>query len=59
MTKEGSGRVVAVGKAKTRYITVPSDVASDDRFPFADGEEVRVLINSDKKCLAITKIEGE
>lgn len=57
MAKEGSGRVVAVGKAKTRYITVPSDVARDDRFPFADGEEVRVLINPEKKCLTIKKIE--
>jgi hypothetical protein len=57
MTKEGKGRVVAVGKAKTRYVTVPSDVASDDRFPFADGEDVRVSINPEKKSLTITKIE--
>jgi hypothetical protein len=57
MAKEGNGRVVAVGKAKTRYVTVPSDVASDDRFPFVDGEEVRVIIHPEKKCLTITKIE--
>lgn len=57
MAKEGNGRVVAVGKAKTRYITVPSDVASDDRFPFSDGEEVRVIIHQDKKCLTILKVE--
>jgi co-chaperonin GroES (HSP10) len=57
MTKEGKGRVVAVGKAKTRYITVPSNVASDDRFPFTDGEEVMVTIQADKKSLAITKVE--
>lgn len=49
--------MVAVGKAKTRYITVPSDVASDDRFPFSDGEEVRVVIHPEKKCLTIMKIE--
>jgi len=57
MTKEGKGRIVAVGKAKTRYITVPSDVASDDRFPFSDGEEIKVTIQPDKKNLVISKLE--
>jgi co-chaperonin GroES (HSP10) len=57
MSKEGIGRVVAVGKAKTRYITVPSDVASDDRFPFTNGEEVRVTIQPDKKSLTVMKVE--
>ncbi|MHB8162792.1 MAG: hypothetical protein ACYDDV_00410 [Methanoregula sp.] len=58
MVKEGNGRVVAVGKAKTRYITIPSDVASDDRFPFTDGEDVKIEINSDKKSILVTKKEG-
>jgi len=57
MSKEGKGRISSIGKAKTRFITVPSDVASDDRFPFADGEEVTVTINNDKKSLVITKNE--
>lgn len=55
MVKDGRGRVVAVGKAKTRYITIPSNVAGDDRFPFVDGEEVKITINNDKKSLAVTK----
>lgn len=58
MSKEGKGKIIEISKkARTRYISVPSDVASDDRFPFSDGEEVRVLINPEKKCLTITKIE--
>jgi hypothetical protein len=58
MAKEGKGRIISISdKAKTRYVTIPSDVASDDRFPFADKEEVRVSINPEKKCLTITKIE--
>jgi hypothetical protein len=57
MAKEGKGRISSIGKAKTRFITVPSDVARDDRFPFTDGEEVTVTINNDKKSLSITKSE--
>jgi len=55
VVKEGNGRVVAVGKAKTRYITIPSNVASDDRFPFSDGEDVKITIHLDEKCLVISK----
>ncbi len=57
MVKEGKGRIVSVGKAKTRYVTVPAEVAGDDRFPFETGEEVRVTIEEDKKRLIVEKIE--
>jgi len=45
MSKEGRGRVVCVGKARTRYVTIPADVAGDSAFPFADGEEVKISIS--------------
>jgi hypothetical protein len=55
MSKEGKGKVVPVGSARTRYITIPADVAGDDRFPFDDGEEVKVTILPDKKSVLIEK----
>ncbi len=55
MVKEGIGRVIKIGRGNTRYITIPADVAKDDRFPFKDGEHVKVIIEKDK--LIIKKIE--
>lgn len=57
MVKDGKGKVVPVGKARTRYITIPAEVAGDDRFPFSDNEEVSIAIHPDKKCLTVKKIE--
>lgn len=57
MVREGKGRVVPVGKAKTRYVTVPADVAGDDRFPFEDGEEVTVRIEEGKRRVVVEKVE--
>jgi len=55
MTKKGFGRVVAVGDARTRYITVPAAVAGDSLFPFSDNEQVLITIDENRKCLRIEK----
>ena len=56
MAKTGKGRVVSQGRARTRYVTVPADVATDSLFPFEEGEEVAVTI--DKGRLVIEKEDG-
>jgi hypothetical protein len=57
MVKEGIGRVIPIGAGKTRYISVPSNVVTDPRFPFEDKESVRVRIDDEKKRLIVEKIE--
>lgn len=57
MSREGKGRLFVMAKnAKTRYVSIPSNVADDDRFPFADGEEVKVIIDPDKQEVVIRKL---
>jgi hypothetical protein len=48
--------VVSQGRARTRYVTVPADVATDSLFPFEEGGEVTVTI--DKGRLVIEKEDG-
>jgi antitoxin component of MazEF toxin-antitoxin module len=55
MSKEGTGRVVSMGKARTRCITVPADVAGDDRFPLTDGEQVTISIDGDHLIISKKK----
>lgn len=55
MVKEGIGRIVPIGAGNTRYISVPSKVATDDRFPFNDQEDVRIRI--DEERLIVEKVE--
>ena len=57
MSKEGKGRVVSQGRSKTRYLTIPSAVATDSNFPFEDGEEVTVRIEVDKKRIVVERGE--
>ena len=57
MSQKGTGRVIAQGRAKTRFISVPSDVASDSTFPFEDGEEVTVRIEEDKNRVVVERVE--
>lgn len=60
MAKEGIGRIFNMAKnAKTRYLTIPSVVAGDDRFPFIDGEEVKVIIDPDKQEVIIRKLDHD
>jgi hypothetical protein len=57
MSKEGKGKIVKLSSARTRFVSIPADVAGDDRFPFETGEEVRVTIDDEKKRLVIEKSE--
>lgn len=55
MVKEGIGRVVPIGGGNTRYISVPSMVATDARFPFKDQENVKVRIEDGR--VIVEKVE--
>ena len=55
MVKEAIGKVFPVGGGNTRYISVPSMVATDDRFPFKDQESVRVRIEDGR--VIVEKVE--
>ncbi|WP_214084026.1 hypothetical protein [Methanoculleus sp.] len=58
MSKEGKGKVIQLSeRARTRYVTIPADVAGDDRFPFETGEEVTVRIEEDKHRVVVEKVE--
>ena len=58
MSKEGIGKVIQISKkARTRYVSIPADVAGDDRFPFETGEEVIVSIDPDTSRVIISKVE--
>lgn len=49
MSNEGKGKIIRLSdRARTRYVSIPADVAGDDRFPFADGEEVTVRIEGEE-----------
>ena len=53
MAREGKGKVVSMGRARTRCITVPAMVAGDTSFPFKDEEVVMVTIDGDR--LVVTR----
>ena len=57
MSKQGKGKIVQLSSARTRFVSVPADVAGDDRFPFETGEEVTVRIEEDKHRVVIEKVE--
>ena len=58
MSKEGTGKLIQISKkARTRYVSIPADVAGDDRFPFETGEEVSVSIDAENGRLIISKVE--
>jgi hypothetical protein len=53
---ESPAKIVKTSNAKTRFITVPSAVASDDRFPFKTGETVNVRIDPENKRVIVEKL---
>ncbi len=58
MSMEGKGKIIQLSdRARTRYVTIPADVAGDDRFPFETGEEVAVKIEEDMHRVVIEKSE--
>ncbi|ADN36775.1 hypothetical protein Mpet_2027 [Methanolacinia petrolearia DSM 11571] len=56
MTVVGNGRVVSQGNAKTKYLTIPSALATDSNFPFEEGEQVKIIIDPQNKRLIAEKI---
>jgi hypothetical protein len=56
MSVVGNGRVVSQGNAKTKYLTIPSALATDSNFPFEEGEQVKITIDSQNKRLIAEKI---
>ncbi|MCK4270640.1 MAG: hypothetical protein KAW93_09195 [Methanogenium sp.] len=58
MSREGTGKLIQISKrARTRYVSIPADVAGDDRFPFETGEEVMVTIDTDNNRMIISKVK--
>ncbi len=57
MSKIGVGKIIQMGAAKTRYLSIPSQVAGDDRFPFETGEEVKITIDEKQKRVIVEMIE--
>lgn len=56
MSKEGKGKIIQLGdRARTRYVSIPADVAGDDRFPFETGEEVTVSIDPEGSRVIVSK----
>jgi len=55
MAEKGVGRVVKMGRANTRYVVIPADIAKDSKFPFKDGEQVRIAIDGNR--LIIEKLD--
>ena len=55
--KEGVGKITQQSTARTRFLSIPAQVAADDRFPFETGEQVKITIDSDNKRLIVEKIE--
>jgi len=46
MTKSGKGKICLINKkSATRFVSIPSSVAGDTSFPFADEERVKVTIS--------------
>lgn len=41
---EGTSTIVKHASGKTLYITIPSKVATDSRFPFREGMKIRIRI---------------
>jgi len=48
MSRKGEGKILAQGPARTRFLSIPADVAGDDRFPFDDGERVTIEIEGEE-----------
>jgi hypothetical protein len=55
MSLDGKGKLIPVGKAGTRYISIPAKIAGDSAFPFKDNEEVQISIHGDK--LEVKKVK--
>ena len=57
MSKKAEGKILAQGPARTRFLSIPADVAGDDRFPFEDGE--RVMVEIDDEEIRVSRVKKE
>jgi len=55
---KGEGKVAEVGDVGGHRIYISKDVTSDSAYPFKNGEEVTVEIDTKKQCLIIRKKEA-
>jgi hypothetical protein len=49
----GEAKVFRHGKAKTLYVSIPSDVALDSQFKIKEGDNVQVEWDTDKQVVII------
>lgn len=56
MVNIGRGKLIKLSSARTRFISIPADVASDDRFPFGLNDDIQISIDGDR--LIVEKSEG-
>lgn len=56
MSLEAKSKIYkASGQRKSKYILIPSEIATDSQFPFKDEEEILITINNEKSILVIGK----
>ena len=48
MSLKGVGKIIVQGPARTRFVSIPADVAGDSAFPFVDGERVTIQIEGEE-----------
>jgi hypothetical protein len=51
--KSATTRMNKIGKAETRFLTIPAELYRDSNFPFTDEDQLIVTINNDS--LIVTK----
>lgn len=45
MVLKAKTRIIQNRDAKTQYITIPANIASDSQYPFTSGQEVEIIIH--------------
>jgi len=54
---KGISKLYKHPKANTMYVTIPADFVKEKRFPFKDGEKVKLELNKDQQTITISKFE--
>ncbi|MBN2734718.1 MAG: hypothetical protein JXQ82_07680 [Methanomicrobiaceae archaeon] len=57
MALTGFGKLTSTGKAKTKYLSIPSKIVTDSAFPFETGEQIKITLDAENKRLIIEKIK--
>lgn len=58
MAITGSGKIIRVSSARTRFVSIPSVIVSDSLFPFETGEKVKISIDAENQRLIVEKIKN-